>query len=188
MDLHDDDDSRQVTVLTDDERPFVIYGEAERKARRASQRRAAHPDELAAGTVHLSIHGQRHVGRRPGGAVCAFLSAYLMLKGWSLIGDALSHCDRAGRSRRLHAGPAVCDRARFFSGGLAAAAMLFLNAAHQAARRCHHRPDLHSFFALGLFMVSLNADTDQRADHRAGQCPGDHADDLMQLFIICACR
>jgi hypothetical protein len=32
-----------------------------------------------------------------------------------------------------------------------------------------------SFFALGLFMVSLNADTDQRADHRAGQCAGDHA-------------
>jgi manganese/iron transport system ATP-binding protein len=26
--LHDDDDTRQVTVLTDDERPFVIYGEA----------------------------------------------------------------------------------------------------------------------------------------------------------------
>ena len=25
------------------------------------------------------------------GAVCAFLSCYLMLKGWSLIGDALSH-------------------------------------------------------------------------------------------------
>jgi len=34
QDLHDDDDSRQVTVLTDDERPFVIYGEAERKARK----------------------------------------------------------------------------------------------------------------------------------------------------------
>jgi manganese/iron transport system ATP-binding protein len=26
--LHDDDDTRQVTVLTDDERPFVIYGDA----------------------------------------------------------------------------------------------------------------------------------------------------------------
>ena len=25
------------------------------------------------------------------GGVCAFLSFYLMLKGWSLIGDALSH-------------------------------------------------------------------------------------------------
>jgi len=35
-DLHDDDDSRQVTVLTDDERPFVIYGEAERKARKGT--------------------------------------------------------------------------------------------------------------------------------------------------------
>jgi manganese/iron transport system ATP-binding protein len=34
QDLHDDDDRRQVTVLTDDERPFVIYGEAERKARK----------------------------------------------------------------------------------------------------------------------------------------------------------
>ncbi|WP_420408227.1 manganese/iron ABC transporter ATP-binding protein [Hoeflea sp.] len=28
--LHDDDDSRQVTVLTDDERPFVIYGDSAR--------------------------------------------------------------------------------------------------------------------------------------------------------------
>ncbi|MEM7300018.1 MAG: manganese/iron ABC transporter ATP-binding protein [Pseudomonadota bacterium] len=26
-DLHDDEDSRQVTVITDDERPFVLYGE-----------------------------------------------------------------------------------------------------------------------------------------------------------------
>lgn len=26
-DLHDDDDARQVTVITDDERPFVLYGE-----------------------------------------------------------------------------------------------------------------------------------------------------------------
>mgnify|MGYP002683527230 CR=1 FL=1 len=25
------------------------------------------------------------------GGVCAFLSAYLMLKGWSLMGDAVSH-------------------------------------------------------------------------------------------------
>ena len=31
QDLHDDDDQRQVTVLTDDERPFVIYGEHGRK-------------------------------------------------------------------------------------------------------------------------------------------------------------
>jgi len=31
-DLHDDDDKRGVTVLTDDERPFVIYGDEARRA------------------------------------------------------------------------------------------------------------------------------------------------------------
>lgn len=30
-DLHDDDDSREVTVVTDDERPFVLYGENEQR-------------------------------------------------------------------------------------------------------------------------------------------------------------
>jgi hypothetical protein len=28
--LHDDDDARQVTVLSDDERPVVLYGEDNR--------------------------------------------------------------------------------------------------------------------------------------------------------------
>ena len=27
--LHDDDDQRQVTVISDDERPFVLYGDGE---------------------------------------------------------------------------------------------------------------------------------------------------------------
>ncbi len=31
--LHDDDDARQVTVLTDDERPFVIYGDKGRRSK-----------------------------------------------------------------------------------------------------------------------------------------------------------
>tara|TARA_R110002020_G_scaffold177323_2_gene370078 strand:- start:1285 stop:2295 length:1011 start_codon:yes stop_codon:yes gene_type:complete len=35
QDLHDDDDQRQLTVLTDDERPFVIYGDTARKVRKA---------------------------------------------------------------------------------------------------------------------------------------------------------
>jgi len=29
-DLHDDDDSREIRVITDDERPFVVYGEEQR--------------------------------------------------------------------------------------------------------------------------------------------------------------
>ena len=30
-DLHDDDDARTVTVLTDDERPFVIYSDGDQQ-------------------------------------------------------------------------------------------------------------------------------------------------------------
>jgi manganese/iron transport system ATP-binding protein len=38
-DLHDDDDQRQVTVLTDDERPFVVYGEQpEPKSKKGRQK------------------------------------------------------------------------------------------------------------------------------------------------------
>jgi manganese/iron transport system ATP-binding protein len=37
--LHDDDDSRAVTVLTDDERPFVIYGENAPDHERKDERR-----------------------------------------------------------------------------------------------------------------------------------------------------
>ncbi|WP_417417791.1 manganese/iron ABC transporter ATP-binding protein [Hoeflea sp.] len=49
-DLHDDDDQRQVTVLTDDERPFVIYGEDDRKTRKgksAAKTRNADKDGVA---------------------------------------------------------------------------------------------------------------------------------------------
>ena len=60
------------------------------------------------------------------GAVCAFLSAYLMLKGWSLIGDALSHAIVPGVAGAYMLGLPFALGA-FISGGLAALAMLFLN-------------------------------------------------------------
>jgi manganese/iron transport system ATP-binding protein len=37
-DLHDDEDARHVTVLTDDERPFVLYGDEAKKIREQSER------------------------------------------------------------------------------------------------------------------------------------------------------
>ena len=89
------------------------------------------------------------------GAVCAFLSAYLMLKGWSLIGDALSHAIVPGVAGAYMLGLPFAIGA-FFSGGLAAAAMLFLS------RQTKLREDavigliFTSFFGLGLFMVSLS--------------------------------
>jgi manganese/iron transport system permease protein len=89
------------------------------------------------------------------GGVCAFLSAYLMLKGWSLIGDALSHAIVPGVAGAYMLGLPFALGA-FLSGGLAAGAMLFLN------QRTKLREDaiigliFTSFFGLGLFMVSLS--------------------------------
>ena len=89
------------------------------------------------------------------GGVCAFLSAYLMLKGWSLIGDALSHSVVPGVAGAYILGLPFALGA-FISGGLAAAAMLFLS------NRSGLKVDVviglifTSFFGLGLFMVSIN--------------------------------
>ncbi|MER2535798.1 MAG: metal ABC transporter permease [Rhizobiaceae bacterium] len=89
------------------------------------------------------------------GGVCAFLSAYLMLKGWSLIGDALSHAIVPGVAGAYMLGLPFAFGA-FLSGGLAAGAMLFLN------QRTKLREDaiigliFTSFFGLGLFMISLS--------------------------------
>ena len=47
------------------------------------------------------------------GGVCAFLSAYLMLKGWSLIGDALAHSVVPGVAGAYILGLAFAFGARF---------------------------------------------------------------------------
>ncbi|MCJ8140409.1 metal ABC transporter permease [Falsirhodobacter halotolerans] len=89
------------------------------------------------------------------GAVCAALSAYLMLKGWSLIGDALGHSVVPGVAGAYMLGLPFALGA-FLAGGLAAGAMLFLS------ERSGLKVDViigiifTSFFGLGLFMVSVS--------------------------------
>ena len=88
------------------------------------------------------------------GGVCAFLSAYLMLKGWSLIGDALAHSVVPGVAVAYVLGLPFAIGA-FVAGGLAAGSMLFLS------ERSGLKVDViigiifTSFFGLGLFMVSV---------------------------------
>lgn len=89
------------------------------------------------------------------GAVCAFLSAYLMLKGWSLIGDALSHAIVPGVAGAYMLGLPFAFGA-FLSGGLAALAMLFLQSRSGLKEDAVIGLIFTSFFGLGLFMVSLN--------------------------------
>lgn len=118
------------------------------------------------------------------GSVCGFLSAYLMLKGWSLIGDALSHAIVPGVAGAYMLGLPFSIGA-FFSGGLAAAAMLFLN------QRTKLREDaiigliFTSFFALGLFMVSLRPTAVDVQKIVLGNILAVSPDDLIQLAIIC---
>ena len=89
------------------------------------------------------------------GGVCAFLSAYLMLKGWSLIGDALSHSIVPGVAGAYMLGLPFSLGA-FLAGGLAAGAMLFINQRTRLKEDAIIGIIFTSFFGLGLFMVSLS--------------------------------
>ncbi|EDW0111749.1 iron/manganese ABC transporter permease subunit SitC [Salmonella enterica subsp. enterica serovar Brunei] len=89
------------------------------------------------------------------GGLCAFLSCYLMLKGWSLIGDALSHSIVPGVAGAWMLGLPFSLGA-FLSGGLAAGSMLFLNQRSRLKEDAIIGLIFSSFFGIGLFMVSLN--------------------------------
>ncbi|MEZ5862909.1 MAG: metal ABC transporter permease [Geminicoccaceae bacterium] len=117
------------------------------------------------------------------GGVCAFLSAYLMLKGWSLIGDALSHSIVPGVAGAYMLGLPFALGA-FVAGGLAAGAMLFLN------QRSGLKVDViiglifTSFFGLGLFMVSINPMAVSIQTITMGNILAIDAADTLQLAII----
>ena len=89
------------------------------------------------------------------GGMCAFLSAYLMLTGWSLMGDALAHSIVPGvvLSYMLALPFAI---GAFFAGLLAALSMALVK------HRTRLREDavigliFTAFFAFGLLMVSIN--------------------------------
>ena len=89
------------------------------------------------------------------GGLCAFLSSYLMLKGWSLMGDALSHAVVPGVAGAYILGLPFSLGA-FISGSLAALTMLFLNKKTKLKEDAIIGIIFTSFFALGLFIVSLN--------------------------------
>lgn len=117
------------------------------------------------------------------GAICAFLSAYLMLKGWSLIGDALSHSIVPGVAGAYMLGLPFSIGA-FLAGGLAASTMLFLN------QRTKLREDaiigliFTTFFGLGLFMVSLSPMSVNIQTIVLGNILAITKSDSLQLLII----
>ncbi len=117
------------------------------------------------------------------GGVCAFLSAYLMLKGWSLIGDALSHSIVPGVAGAYILGLPFALGA-FAAGGLAAGAMLFLNQRSGLKEDTIIGLIFTSFFGLGLFMVSLNPTSVSVETITMGNILAITPADTLQLAII----
>ena len=117
------------------------------------------------------------------GGVCAFLSAYLMLKGWSLIGDALSHSIVPGVAGAYMLGLPFALGA-FLSGGLAAGAMLFLNQRTKLKEDAIIGLIFTSFFGLGLFMVSLSPTSVNIQTIVLGNILAITPTDTLQLVII----
>ena len=117
------------------------------------------------------------------GGVCAFLSCYLMLKGWSLIGDALSHSIVPGVAGAYMLGLPFSLGA-FFSGGLAAIAMLFLNQRTKLKEDAIIGLIFTSFFGLGLFMVSLSPTSVDIQTIVLGNILAVTPEDTLQLALI----
>ncbi|WP_455816144.1 iron/manganese ABC transporter permease subunit SitC [Pseudomonas cerasi] len=117
------------------------------------------------------------------GGVCAFLSCYLMLKGWSLIGDALSHSIVPGVAGAYMLGLPFALGA-FLSGGLAAGSMLFLNQRTRLKEDAIIGLIFSSFFGLGLFMVSLNPTSVNIQTIVLGNILAIAPEDIIQLALI----
>jgi manganese/iron transport system permease protein len=88
------------------------------------------------------------------GATCAFLSAYLMLKGWSLMGDALAHAIVPGVAGAAILGLPFAAGA-FLAGLLAAAGMGFVKAHTRLREDAVIGLVFTALFALGLLMASI---------------------------------
>lgn len=119
------------------------------------------------------------------GGVCAFLSAYLMLKGWSLIGDALSHAVVPGVAIAYALGLPYAIGA-FFSGLLAALAILWVKSITKLREDAVIGFIFTTFFALGLFIISLNPTAVNVQEIIFGNILGISDEDVWQVAIITA--
>ena len=88
------------------------------------------------------------------GGVCAFPSCFLMLRGWSLMGDAISHAIVPGVAGAYLLGLPYSLGA-FFSGALAAGVMLLINSRTRLKQDVVIGVTFSTFLGLGLFIISL---------------------------------
>lgn len=117
------------------------------------------------------------------GGICAFLSAYLMLKGWSLIGDALSHSVVPGVAiAYAFSLPYALDA--FFAGILAALSILWIKSISKLKEDAVIGFIFSTFFALGLLIISLNPTSINVQNIILGNILGIADEDIYQVAII----
>ncbi|OOH89617.1 hypothetical protein BMT54_06150 [Pasteurellaceae bacterium 15-036681] len=117
------------------------------------------------------------------GMVCAFLSAYLILKGWSLIGDALSHAVVPGVAIAYALSLPYAVGA-FFSGVLATLAILAVKSTTKLKEDAVIGFIFTTFFAFGLLIISLNPTSINVQSIILGNILGIADEDLLQVWII----
>lgn len=117
------------------------------------------------------------------GGVCAFLSCFITLKGWSLMGDALSHSVVPGVAIAYALGWPFAAGA-FGTGLLAAVGMAFVKAKTRLREDAVIGIVFTAFFAFGLFLISLNPSSVNLRTIVFGNILGISDPDVWQMVII----
>lgn len=117
------------------------------------------------------------------GVTCAFLSCYLMLKGWSLMGDALAHSVVPGVALAYILALPYAVGA-FFAGLLASLGIVFVRRKTKLKEDAIIGLIFTFFFAVGLLMVSLNPVSVNIQAIILGNILGISDADIIQLVII----
>lgn len=119
------------------------------------------------------------------GGVCAFLSCFVTLKGWSLMGDALSHSVVPGVAVAYYAGWPFAAGA-FVTGLLAAVGMGFVKTKTRLREDAVIGVVFTAFFALGLLLISLYPSQVDLRSIVFGNILGISDADTLQVLIISA--
>lgn len=117
------------------------------------------------------------------GGVCAFLSCFITLKGWSLMGDALSHSVVPGVAVAYYVGWPFAAGA-FVTGLLAAAGMGFVKTKTRLREDAVIGVVFTAFFAFGLLLISLYPSQIDLRSIIFGNILGISNSDVMQVLLI----
>lgn len=119
------------------------------------------------------------------GIACGFLSCFVTLRRWSLMGDALSHAIVPGVSIAYLLGAPYALGA-FISGVLAAIGMGFVKAKTTLREDAVIGIVFTAFFALGLFLISVFPSGVSLRTIVFGNILGISDPDILQVLIIAA--